>query len=79
MTARMPMRMAPASNAGPAAVEAQTMPSRLPMAISPLVPRSTSAEKFVAWRDAGGDDAGENVGADESADATGEADGAIGG
>ncbi len=70
--------MEPASKAGPAAVEAQTMPWRLPMAISPLVPRSTSAVRSALLRDARGDDACKDVGADEAAEATSETDHAIG-
>ena len=41
----MPMEMRPPSKAGPAAVEAQSRRSRLPMTISPLVPRSIRAAR----------------------------------
>ena len=43
VAARIPIRIELASKAGPAAVEAQRIPWLLPIAISPLVPRSTNA------------------------------------
>ena len=50
VAARIPMEMRAPSNAGPAAVEAQSIRSRLPTTSSPLVPRSISATNFsVSW------------------------------
>ena len=43
VAARMPMEMRAPSNAGPAAVEAHNIRSRLPTTISPFVPKSISA------------------------------------
>ncbi len=45
-------------------------PSRLPMAISPFVPRSTKASRSSAARDAGGKNSGKNVRSHKTAQAT---------
>ena len=42
MAARMPMEIRAPSKAGPAAVEAHSKRSRLPITISPFVPKSTN-------------------------------------
>ena len=68
VAARMPHEMRAPSKAGPAAVEAQQIRSRLPTTISPFVPRSISAARRVALVQivAG---AGQDVAADKAAEA----------